>query len=980
MPININIIEDAYCLAKKNCYYENLNIFMRQRFAEFEKSETNLKTCFEQINVLLNFNDTEADKNLAEWLKNIDFFILPKNVDREENRSQNDQNRGSGLFISNVRESEKYQVSKVNYFINVPVAIHILDVLWSIYIGSILDSELTKDSYGNRLHPSIKDFDTNEQDKSKNLFKVYINQYNTWRNKAIDVATQISKEGDDIVLLSLDLQSFFYNVNVDFEKISVAIEKYYKSNNEQKSICHKLNNIIKKVYAEYHSKIAKFIKLTHKDSMGKKYLPIGLTSSPIMANWYLKEFDEKIIDEVRPAYYGRYVDDILIVIKRPNITYKDTITTFIEKYMSSVLKVDNGDEKSYSIRVDDSRIPIQKDKIILHFFDHNHSRAGLEIFKKELDEISSAFKFLPDEHLDSELDKFAYDILYEGSANKLRSIVGIAENETELVKYLASHISAHRISKINNNENVIPHLKQFFKGENALQFHRIWEKIYQYAVITTNYDFIDYFYNYIQNEILKTDSIINNECIKEVTIKLHSDLKLYNDISLGVTLGLLDLESPENFSTSPPYRNPFKKNRNKLSQLVSFNGGLHFFAWQFRVSNLIRHHLVAWPLANYTNTFEDLTTETPFINSETKEIETSKTKYSPRFIHFDELQIFYLTKFLESRMSLEGWINSLRTKYEDIKQNYVFGFKVEADKETNNILRSYLEISGKNFEQGINIAIANLVVKDSDIVNAVRKDKKPNLSQKRKKQLNHILNTTTKEEAKLLVMPEVCIPVSWLPHMVRYSRANQIGLIFGLEHWVINDIAYNIIIEVLPYKVSDKYKSCVITARIKNHYAPEETNILGNLRLQLGNASLKPKVYYHKVSWEGLTFTTYNCFELSDISHRALFKSEIDLLVACVWNRDTTYYDSILDSAVRDLHCYTIQANTSQYGGSCVLRPTKTDFKKMLYVKGGENSCVLTTYLDIKALRNFQFKSRPDSKDIFKHLPPGYDSDAVLKR
>jgi hypothetical protein len=159
-----------------------------------------------------------------------------------------------------------------------------------------------------------------------------------------------------------------------------------------------------------------------------------------------------------------------------------------------------------------------------------------------------------------------------------------------------------------------------------------------------------------------------------------------------------------------------------------------------------------------------------------------------------------------------------------------------------------------------------------------------------------------------------------------------------------------------------------------------ELDLLESIRLRPGNLTLKPYSYYHKVSWRGVSFATYNCFELSDITHRVLFKSEIDLLFACVWNRDTNYYQHILESTVRDLHCYTVQANTSQYGGSCVLQPTKTESKTLVYVKGGENSCVLTTKLDIKALREFQYKSKPGSKDYFKHLPPGYDSEAVLNR
>ena len=52
----------------------------------------------------------------------------------------------------------------------------------------------------------------------------------------------------------------------------------------------------------------------------------------------------------------------------------------------------------------------------------------------------------------------------------------------------------------------------------------------------------------------------------------------------------------------------------------------------------------------------------------------------------------------------------------------------------------------------------------------------------------------------------------------------------------------------------------------------------------------------------------------------------------------------------------------------------------MLYVKGGENSCVLTVELDVQGLRLFQFKSKPNNKDTFKHLPPGYKSKIILDR
>ncbi|PIT21333.1 hypothetical protein BGI36_06720 [Snodgrassella communis] len=407
------------------------------------------------------------------------------------------------------------------------------------------------------------------------------------------------------------------------------------------------------------------------------------------------------------------------------------------------------------------------------------------------------------------------------------------------------------------------------------------------------------------------------------------------------------------------------------------------FARQFRQANLIRHHLVAWPLLNYTNCEGDLTDEKCYLDMNDIELDAEKIKYSPRFIHFDELQLFNLKDYV-GKKQLHIWMNETIKLYEEkiFAGNFlsqIVEFKEE--NEGKNISKCSLKIKENYYKNNtLALAIANLKVSETDINSAIRKDQRPNLSFQRQEELYFMLNSAIKEKADIFVLPEVSIPVSWLPFMVTFARRHQIGLIFGLEHWVNNNYAYNLLIEALPFKNSDKYKSCVMTARIKNHYAPAELELIDTLRLKAGNKISDSDAFYHKVSWRGVSFATYNCFELSDITHRVLFKSEIDLLIACVWNKDTNYYQHILESAVRDLHCYTVQANTSQYGGSCVLRPAKTESKTLLYVKGGDNACILTTHLDIKKLREFQYKSKPSAKDGFKHLPPGYDCEAVLDR
>lgn len=980
MDLSIDHIKKAYLFVKSYAYHENLNLFLKQRVAEFETSHTEIEEVFESILAVVDQENPCNHRYFKGWLKSIDYHLLPKLVERKEDKA----NKNNGLFISNVRDSEQYQVSKVNYFINAPVEIHIIEMLWCLFVGPALEKDMSKDSYGNRMHSSALNFSKDNDPHGQEIFKRYIDQYNQWRDQALEVATEVSKNGDDVALLSLDLKSYFYHVDFDFENIESEIQDYYSDESTFTKLALKLNLVLAEVYARYQQVIAPRIKQTHIKCKNKKCLPIGMASASIIANWYISEFDSSIGDDVRPAYYGRYVDDIIMVFKRPKFDVENAIPSFVNHYLGSVLTATENNAE-YVIAVAKNTLPMQQDKLILQFFDKEHSRAGLEVFKQELDERSSAFRFLPSDHIDKELDRFAYDVLYDGSTNKLRSIVGLAENETELAKYLSSHITAHRLCKVNKRDVVLPQLRQFFKGQNALQFFRLWEKLYQYSVITRNYGFVSFFYQYVEAEISKIIGIMPNtkKSSSLLTKKINKDLNLYNQIALAITIGLLDIKA---FPSQVDIlffedENVFHKPKADLIKLIINAPELHSFAWQFRSSNLIRHHLVAWPLANYSHEEADLTIENDFTSNEHVELDENKIIFSPRFIHFDEWQIFQLGKQLSAEKNLNCWLAETIETYNTRFFGREFPVEFESDEAgISGIVKSSLKVSSKDAKSQINLAIANLRVNEEDISSAVRRDRQPNLSFDRQENLYNILNSAVREKADLLVMPEVAIPISWLPFMVAFSRRNQIGLIFGLEHWVSNGIAYNLIIEALPFKVSGKYKSCVMTARVKNHYAPAELELLESVRLKPGNLVLKQNAHYHKVSWRGLSFATYNCFELSDITHRVLFKSQIDLLFACVWNKDTNYYQHILESAVRDLHCYTVQANTSQYGGSCVLRPTKTDSKTMLYVKGGDNPCVLTAKLDIKGLRDFQYKSKPGSTDYFKHLPPGYDSESVLRR
>lgn len=973
--ITEKLVTNAYLYLKSYVYHDNLNLFLKQEVADFENNA--FKREIKRITNLLNSDDIESSRFLKFWLRNIDVHLLPKKIDEEVTQD------ALGQFITNVRDVNVFSTSKVNYFIDAPIQLHIIEVLWSLVVGPLLDNKLTDDCYGNRLHNTSLHFISNEQkSNSSELFKRYIDQYNKWRDKAVNKATQLSEQDENVAILSLDLTSYFYHVDLDFDKIEELIIESIDEDEEHFELALTLTELLQKIFVTYNDYISKYIKTSHKDCIDKLTLPIGFTSSAIIANWYLKDFDEEVCLEAKPAYYGRYVDDILIVLKRPNFDKAAPIESLIERYCGGVLFASDQDE-GYFIDVDSNELPIQKQKLIFQYFDKLHSKAGLKVFKQELDERSSAFRFLPSDHIDGSLDKFAYDILYDGSANKLRSIVGLAENETELSKYLSSHITAHRLCKIGREETVLPDLKIFFRGINAFQFSRLWEKVYLYAIVVKQYSFIKSFYNHLSKGIEKV-KYFNPDSRKldsELTLKLQSSLNIYNDLSLSIGVGLLDITDEEELSS---FEGVFLSKHKKVLAELIFDNDLLYEAQNFRSSNLIRHNIVAWPLANYSGYKGDLTDDSAFVISHNFTVNTNKIKLSPRFIHFDEWQLFHLPIGLNSK---ESSLFSHQEKAADEYKKLYFSnsFPVEivtpVVNSNNTVIASEIAIRDGQKNNKLKIALANLVVNAKDISSALRRDKVENVSLERQINVFKVINAAIAEKADVLVLPEVSIPVSWLPFMIAHARRHQLGIIFGLEHWVTNNgEAYNLLIEALPFKINSKYKSCLMTARLKNHYAPAESELIDTYRLFPANQHRKPNDYYHKVKWRGVSFASYNCFELSDITHRTLFKSELDILFACVWNKDTNYYQHILESSVRDIHCYVVQSNTAQYGGSCVLRPSKTVDKTMLYVKGGTNSCVLTVDLDIAALRDFQYKSKPDKSDKFKHLPPGFDHEKVMER
>ena len=164
---------------------------------------------------------------------------------------------------------------------------------------------------------------------------------------------------------------------------------------------------------------------------------------------------------------------------------------------------------------------------------------------------------------------------------------------------------------------------------------------------------------------------------------------------------------------------------------------------------------------------------------------------------------------------------------------------------------------------------------------------------------------------------------------------------------------------------------------MKNIYAPKEEKILKE-----NNKNIPQNKFdtYTLFNYKGVYFTAYYCYELADISARALFKSKIDILFACEWNSDVNYFANIVESCSRDLHCYFVQSNTSQYGDSRITMPVKTEKKDLIKIKGGDNIFIIIGEVDINSIRDFQKDPSSQKPDKFKQTPPNFNIENVKKR
>lgn len=946
------MITGAYKKLKSYYYYDKTVLFNKMRLATWEHPADEMNR---RINDLANFMcslESQIDNEfLSMLMKQISLIPIPKSFDEQKLSDKN--------LLQNVLSSNR-KLNKVNFYIKAPVELLILDTIWSLMIGKIAMEQgvIKHNVYANKLKKQIfnSNFDLFQgiDFNSNRLFYPYFKQYSSWRDNAFKVIQNHYDSHEDSILISLDIKSYYYSIIFDFKQIPVYLNEDVRLNSID---C--LTNIIKTIYISYTAEMQKYRGNISADCKKEQSaLPIGLTSSMILANLYLNEFDKAIHTKINPLYYGRYVDDILLVIDRTE-DMEFSLTNIIEKVFVKKDILESRDN-SYRILVPKSKLVLQKDKIRCIYFDHTEPDAMIKLLCEASNlkpSMSDGF-LMPDVDLSGKnFDEFAYSIGQKGGTIKIRSFLFSTNNYgaslflNDLLR-ASKNVNIHEKKHHDYIERQLEQILKFYISVQAIEYRTAWINIFNLILANERYDYFIKFYDQVCKAIKLIAADNMDSIVPSKTEYVLEQLKmaLFEQLSISASIAL----APHALSL---VQNNLKTCiDNKALQTSFFDIDLIFSnAKDIRNANMFNNHILAFSLLSYLANIDD-NLSLVNINSHstsnyfvTHQLDRFKLIYSPRFIHLDELYLWqFMTNFHTGGNPFQNKLKELNDKFININK---IENSLKTVTESTGLINHYLQditIRDSSDIEKIKIALASIYIDESADVVPVLSDFNYNLSPNKKGELYKMLNEAKSKEAQIIIFPEFYMPIQWLQEILIFARKNKIAILSGLRYLVNNDQAFNYFTVIQPFS-SDKFKYSIPLFREKNYYAPAEKIALAKKKLHCKDPENKST---QLIKWNGLRYSNLMCYELTNIEYRYCLRGLIDLLVVPELNKDTKYFSNMVESTTRDLHTFVIQVNTSKYGDSRITGPYNSLFKDIIKLKGGEDHIVLTGTIDIAELRN----------------------------
>lgn len=1026
----------AYRKAKADSFFEN-TYPASLNFSEYEKS--------------LRENLTSLKQRLSDgsWFKNEESLgqcrLVPKKLAYKDKKGAKTKGAAGHIHFSDPLRSARH-IEKTTQAIpdfrvvgDFPVDAHVVSALWINFIGHKFDEVLDKGCYGARLrrfNSSTDEGDENVGDYHLNAigsFPPYFQAYQRWRSDGLNAIRSELKAGKDVVAASLDLKSYYHKIDPS------CIAK--------KSLIDKLGVELSETEYGFHVEFvgylglwsahaAKFVTtISTGDEKPAGGLVIGLTASRIISNAVLHLWDGAVRGKLAPIHYGRYVDDMFIVLRDGgSINDADEFMSHLaEKIGSKTLLRPDKKSAKWVIRthgLGQTEISLQADKQKLFIL---AGRGGLDLLdsiESEIGELSSEHRLLP---LPDDLEK--------SNAAQVLTAAGVVGESADTLRR-ADGLTIRRLGWAMQLRHVETLARDLPRGEWADQRRKFYDFARDHVLRP---DAIFAHFNYVPRlvgfaislgewgeaeKLVKAveRSLLNIEdrCSKHNTIVVNGVSRsvgamLWPSVDHSIKFLLLDAMM-KSFPVSEYSGTSFKSDAKSFASWI-FGSYHDDFGDLIRETalELARADLAKAPAKKLNSRLDNLHKYAKSENSD--ELALGQELSDAGILSLVDLRDFLAAagKSLgyfagdnnkaPTALSLMPYLFPTRplsiaeiTELAPCCVDPMHGSKrlqrlarfaqalrgvwirrgtVEAgscNEQPSSSDRKRSVDVGKGGRDSIRVAVPSLYVGSAEW--AATAANKPHLSSARYSAIAKIVNDTIRLHPRpdYLVLPELSLPIAWAESVSTRLLSAGISLVAGTEYKHVDGGSVHS--EAYICLADDRlgFPSAVRIWQPKLLPAVHEEHELISLHNK-GWASTghNPKpVYAHN----GFCFGVMICSELQNSKERLKFQGEVDSVFVLCWNQDLDTFSSLVDSAALDIHAYTVLVNNRKYGDSRIRSPSKKPHTRdIVRIRGGDNNFVVSAELNVKELREFQSRAKrwPKSDDKFKPVPEGFSISGKRK-
>lgn len=1002
----------AYRKAKVDMYYER-DHYTAIEFAQYEEDlSSNLAALYRRL-VAGN----------PDWYKSKDFVgtytYIPKSLDPPD-ESEERTTQSAQIIFSDPDESwrntcrnkssTKAWKTKFRIIGRHSIDFHVTSALWILKVGWKFDACLSSNSTGARIR-HYRNGEINRH--ALGSFEPYTNRFSQWRKKGLHAIRTALDSGEKVIALTADLRQFYHEASPNFllSETFLSFAKLDLTAEEHLFTEH--------IIAAINSWAAKTPAHQEEPQRG---LPVGLSAPRVIANTLLLGFDRFIERDIQPLYYGRYVDDVFLVMRNPaNLsTAANVWKDLCSKSDGLISKADDNGDIAYWLNFDYdqlSRLRFSGKKQRVFALRGKTGYRLLDSIERQISEKSSEWRLLPD--LPDRAEDLVHDFLVAGrdasfEVDNLRKADGLTVKRLAFSIRLRNLEAAARDLPSNTWEEI---RKAFYSASRE-------------HIMTVPGWFA--YGPYIPRLIGVAVSVGDWEEANALVSRMGDVLQLLEETT---DVDRKQLQRAKNHLSRGIYETIIKALpttghglRNKISNLVARlfssiaslpmgNEDSHLKkAEQLLHADLARAAyreelldeskspamvLNAAPSVDLSDDFLKL--DIPEFDLVTLKEFLVSTFHISQDIAIPRALVFPTRPFSAAEVcllhqeslcrpnQLRRWMRAIRGAFYEIAAN-----DQDANTDDSNDTVRIIEFPLERPPENITMAVTCLETHENSWnANVVQQ---PDPDSGRYFRINRLINDIIKAKPHVthVVLPELSLPERWFGRLAHKLAHNNISLIAGLEyrHWnpspiqlgqyvprhagpngcVTNRVRASLVTDLLGFR------SHLIYEQEKNLPAQKEAidlNAVGGLTLlPISGANPKKMIIRHGEFYFGILI----CSELTDVLLRARYRGRIDALIVPEWNRDTDSFSAIVEASALDLHCFVVQVNNRTYGDCRIRSPSKERWQRDLArVKGGLHDYFVSENLDWQALRRFQSSHLSPLAGPFKPTPSGFVIDENRK-